>query len=81
MLKETKTRKLIAADPLANLLDSGMAQGEFITNDPQLTANILLGMENMPFMVYHNDRIDDPEFRDRMVEEVCIIVMNYLKGK
>jgi len=79
-LGEFQTRKLIAADPLANLLESGMAQGDFVARDPFLAANTVLGMVNMPFILYHNDRITDPIFRDRMVEEVITVVMIYLKG-
>jgi AcrR family transcriptional regulator len=79
--REIQTRKLIAADPLTYLLELGMAQGDFIARDPFLAANTVLGMVNMPFILYHNERINDPAFRDRMVEEVLTIAMFYLKGK
>jgi hypothetical protein len=38
-------------------------------------------MVNMPFMFFHSSRINDPGFRDRMVDEVLSAAMLYLKGK
>ncbi len=80
-LEELQTKKLIAADPLANLLKLGMERGDFVKRDPLLAATTALGMVNVPFILFHTGRIDDLVFRDRMVEEVLFAAMGYLKNK
>jgi AcrR family transcriptional regulator len=78
-LGEFQKRNLIAADLLASLLELGMERGDFISRDPLLTATTALGMVNVPFILFHTGRIDDPGFRDRMVDEVFSAAMLYLK--
>ncbi len=80
-LEEGLQKKLIAADPLADLLIIGMERGDFAQRDPLVAATTALGMVNMPFILFHNGRIDDPVFRDRMVEEVLLAAMQYLNAK
>jgi AcrR family transcriptional regulator len=77
---EFQNKKLIAADLLANILKMGMERGDFAKRDPLLAATTTLGIVNMPFILFHTGRIDDPEFRDRMVEEVLSAAMLYLKA-
>lgn len=78
-LQKGQQKKLIATDPLANLLKIGMERGNFAKRDPLLAATTVLGMVNMPFILFHTGRIDDPGFRDQMVEEVLSAAMQYLK--
>ncbi len=81
LLVEFQHRKLIAADVLASLLKTGMERGDFVTRDPLLAATTALGMVNVPFILFHTGRINDPVFRDQMVAEVLSAAMLYLKGK
>lgn len=78
-LEEGQQKKLIAADLLASLLELGMERGNFVERDPLLAATTALGMVNMPFILFHTGRVNDPVFRDRMVAEVLSAVMGYLK--
>jgi len=80
-LEELQTKKLIAADPLAHVLKIGMERGDFAERDPLLAATTVLGMVNVPFILFHIGRIDDPVFRDRMMAEVLLAAMGYLKNK
>ncbi|MCP4140129.1 MAG: TetR/AcrR family transcriptional regulator [Chloroflexi bacterium] len=80
-LEEGQQKKLIAADLLANLLKLGMERGDFAERDPLLAATTTLGMVNVPFILFHTGRIDDPVFRDRMVDEVLSAAMQYLGSK
>ena len=80
-LEEGQQKKLIAADSLANLLRIGMERGDFVKRDPLLAATTALGMVNVPFILFHTGRIDDPAFRDQMVAEVLSAAMGYLKTK
>ena len=81
LLVEFQHRKLIAADVLASLLKTGMERGDCVTRDPLLAATTALGMVNVPFILFHTGRINDPVFRDQMVAEVLSAAMLYLKGK
>jgi hypothetical protein len=81
LLEEFQNKKLIDADLLASLLELGMERRDFAERDPLLAATTALGMVNVPFILYHTGRIDDPGFRDQMVDEVLSAVMLYLKGK
>jgi len=76
--KGFKNVKLIAAEPLADLLKIGMERGDFTKRDPMLAATTVLGMVHMPFILCQSGRIDDPIFRDRLVEEALSIVNLYL---
>lgn len=76
-----QNKKLIAADILADLLKLGMERGDFAKRDPLLAANTVLGIVNVPFILFHTGRINDPVFRDHMVAEVLSAVKMYLEGK
>lgn len=78
-LQKGQQKKLIATDPLADLLRIGMERGDFAKRDPLLAATTALGMVNMPFILFHTGRIDDPEFRDQIIDEVLSAAMHYLK--
>jgi hypothetical protein len=80
-LQKGLQKKLIATDPLANLLKIGMERGDFAKRDTLLAATTALGMVNMPFILFHTGRIDNPGFRDQVVEEVFTAALIYLKGQ
>ena len=80
-LEEGQQKKLIAADFLASLLELGIERGDFAERDPLLAATTALGMVNVPFILFHTGRIDDPAFRDQMVDEVLSAAMGYLGKK
>ena len=69
-LEQGQQKKLIAADLLASLLELGMERGDFAERDPLLGATTALGMVNVPFILFHTGKVDDPAFRDKMVDEV-----------
>lgn len=74
-------KKLVAAGLLATLLQTGMERGDYETRDPLLAASTVLGMVHTPFFLFHTGRINDPAFRDHMVDEVRSIAMDYLVKK
>lgn len=78
-LEQGQQKKLIAADLLASLLELGMERGDFAERDPLLGATTALGMVNVPFILFHTGKVDDPAFRDKMVDEVLSAAMGYLK--
>jgi AcrR family transcriptional regulator len=79
-LKKRQKKQLIATDALAYLLRIGMQRGDFIKRDPLLAATTALGMVNMPFILFHTGRIDDPEFRDQIIDEMLSAAVHYLKN-
>ena len=80
-LEKGQQKKLIAADLLASLLEMGIERGDFAERDPLLAATTALGMVNMPFILFHTGRIDNPVFRDQMVDEALLAAMGYLAKK
>ena len=77
--EKTRLRMQNTVGLLADLLDLGMKRGAFAVRDPFLAAATMLGMVNMPFILFHSGRLADPDLRDRMVEEVLSAVMCYLR--
>lgn len=77
--EKTRLRTQHTVRLLADLLELGMKRGAFAVRDPFLAAATVLGMVNMPFILFHSGRLADPDLRDRMVEEVLSAVMCYLK--
>ena len=53
--------------------------GVFTTRQPFLAVGTVLAMVNTPFILYHSRKLIDPDLRDRMVEEVLLAAMGYLK--
>ena len=64
---------------LARIIKVGIAQRRFTPRDPFLAAATVLGMVNMPYILFHSGKIKDPEMRDRMADEVIDAVLGYLK--
>ena len=64
---------------LARLLKRGMDQGSFTIREPFLAAAMILGMVNMPHILFYNGKLADAALRDRMVDEALDAVMCYLK--
>ncbi|MBK9782167.1 MAG: TetR/AcrR family transcriptional regulator [Anaerolineales bacterium] len=79
--EENRQRTLNTVGHLAGLLQLGMASGVFENREPLLSAGTALAMVNTPYILFHNGRLADPTMRDRMVDEVFSIIMNYLKKK
>lgn len=79
--EENRQRTLNTVGHLAGLLQLGMESGVFENREPLLSAGTALAMINTPYILFHNGRLSDPTMRDRMVDEVFSIIMNYLKKK
>ncbi|MBT3313941.1 MAG: TetR/AcrR family transcriptional regulator [Anaerolineae bacterium] len=79
--EEKHQQRRAIVNQLARILKLGMERGDFEPRDPALTALTVLGMFNMPFMLFHNGRLPDESLRDRMVDEVFSAVMGYLGKK
>lgn len=81
MSPEEKWEQTMAnVEHLAKLLKAGMFRGDFETRDPFLAASTVLGMINMPFILFHNRRLRDTNMLDRMVNEVLTIALSYLRN-
>jgi AcrR family transcriptional regulator len=78
-LDENRQRMRDTIGYLARIIKIGMTQGCFTVRDPFLAAATVLGMVNMPYILFHSGKIKDPEMRDRMAEEVIGAAMGYLK--
>ncbi len=77
-LEQKRQRMQGTVEQLARLLKKGMGQGKFTCTDPTLAAVTLLGMVNMPYILYQSGKLVDPEFRDRIVDEVLSAALMYL---
>jgi AcrR family transcriptional regulator len=78
-LEENRQRMQATVGQLAGLLKLGMERGEFKPRDPFLAAASVLGMVNTPSILFHTGKLADPLLRDRMVDEVLVAAMTYLK--
>ena len=78
-LVENRQRMRDTIGYLARLIMFGIEQGKFEKREPFLAAATVLGMVNMPYILFHSGKIKDPEMRDRMAEEVIAAAMGYLK--
>lgn len=65
---------------LARLIQIGTERGQFEDREPFLAAAVVLGMVNLPYILFHSGKIRDMEIRDRMVVEVIGAAMGYLKS-
>jgi AcrR family transcriptional regulator len=66
---------------LAGILKIGMERDDFEPRDPLLAAVTVVGIINIPFVLYHTGKLPDLSLRDRVVDEVLSAAMLYLKGK
>ena len=66
---------------LAVLLELGMAEGAFARRDALMAAISVLGMVNVPNILYFSGKVLDPRVRDRMVAEMLPAAMLYLETK
>ena len=78
---EKHQQRRAIVNQLARILKLGMERGDFESRDPALTALTVLGMFNMPFMLFHSGRLPDESLRDRMVDEVFLAARGYLGKK
>jgi AcrR family transcriptional regulator len=76
---ENRQRMQATVGQLANLLQKGMEHGVFAARNPFLAAGTVLAMVNTPYILFHSGKLVDPDLRDRMVEEVLVAAMGYLK--
>lgn len=74
-----ETRAVI--DQIAGILKLGMEQGNFEERDPRLTAITMMGMINLPFIMFHSGKLVDPAIRDRIIDEMYTALMLYLENK
>lgn len=79
-LDESIERMQITISRLAALIKLGMERGTFERRDPLLAAGTVLGMVNMPFILFQNGKIKDPVMRDRIADEVMGAALGYLKS-
>jgi AcrR family transcriptional regulator len=79
VLEHKRELRLEIVNHLARLLNLGMEREELSTRDPYLAASTVLGMANMPYILFHSGKIEDPNFRDGMVKEALLAVELYLK--
>jgi AcrR family transcriptional regulator len=77
--EENRERMQATIGQLAHWLSLGMERGVFERREPWLAAGTVLGMVNMPYILFHSGKLADPELRDRMVEEVLKAAMGYLR--
>ncbi len=61
---------------LANLIKLGMDRGDFAPCEPFLAAATVLGMVNIPHILFHSGKLTDPALRDRMEKEVLFAAMD-----
>ncbi|MBT3313931.1 MAG: TetR/AcrR family transcriptional regulator [Anaerolineae bacterium] len=80
-LSKNRSSKFVALALFINLIKIGIERGDFEERDPLLAAHTVLGIINMPFVLYHTGRVVDALLRDRMADEIFPNVMGYLKGK
>jgi AcrR family transcriptional regulator len=74
---EARTREQLRH--LQALIEIGIERGEFAVRDSFLAAASAVCMINGPLMLYHNGRMNDPDLRDRMVDEILSITLAYLR--
>lgn len=77
--EENRQRMQATVGQLANILEKGMDTGVFIARHPFLAAGTVLAIVNTPYILFHSGKLIDPDLRDRMVEEVLVTAMGYLK--
>jgi AcrR family transcriptional regulator len=78
-LEENRQRMQATVERLAALIKLGMERGTFERRDPFLAAGTVLGMVNMPHILFHSGKLVNPAMRDHMVKEVLSAAMAYLK--
>lgn len=77
--EENRQRTLNTVGHLAGLIQQGIEFGFFENRESFLAAGTALAMVNTPYILFHSGKLIDPLMRDRMVEEVFSVAMNYLK--
>jgi AcrR family transcriptional regulator len=77
--EENRQRMQATVGRLAALIRLGMERGTFETRDPILAAGTVLGMINMPHILFHSGKLFNPAMRDQMAQEVLSAAMAYLK--
>ncbi len=65
---------------LARLIKTGIERGNYTAREPVLAAATVLGMINMPYILFHSGKMVDPDLRDRMAGEALGAALNYLKS-
>ncbi|MFN8441172.1 MAG: TetR/AcrR family transcriptional regulator [Caldilineaceae bacterium] len=79
--KESRLRMYNTVGNLAKLLAIGMGKGDYVRRDPFLAAGVILGMVNLPSILFHSGKIVDTFVRDRMVAEMFSAAKIYLKNE
>jgi hypothetical protein len=76
---ENRRRMQATVGQLANIMQKGIDTGAFTACQPFLAAGMALAIVNTPYLLFHSGKLIDPDLRDRMVEEVLVAAMGYLK--
>ena len=77
---KNRTSKFVALNTFIKLIKIGIERGDFEERDPTLAAHTVLGMINMPFVLFYTGRVVDPVIKDQMADEIFSNVMGYLKS-
>jgi AcrR family transcriptional regulator len=80
-LEHSRQRMRGTVGYLARLLKIGMEQGKFAGREPVLAAATVLGMVNLPYILFYSGKMVDPEMRDRMADEMLAAALGYLKNR
>lgn len=78
-VEQTRLRLQVTVGTLANILKLGMERGVFAPREPLLTAATVLGMVNMPYVLFYTGKLANPTLRDKMVDEMLTAALLYLK--
>jgi Mn2+/Fe2+ NRAMP family transporter len=77
--EESRQRMQATVGRLSALVKLGMERGAFEMRDPLLAAGTVLGMVNMPYILFYSGKLVNPVMRDLMVKEVLSATLTYLK--
>jgi AcrR family transcriptional regulator len=75
---QTRARMQSNVQHLARLIDIGIKQGVFQKRDPQLAAAAVLGMMNIPLILFHSGRLPSAAMRDQLAGEMLEAAIRYL---
>lgn len=78
-LEQNRQRMFANVSFLARLIKLGIERGNFAEREPFLAAATVLGMINMPYILFYSGKMIDPTLRDRMANEMIHAALGYLK--
>ncbi len=75
---QSRQRIQTSVEQLARMLKLGMEQGVFARRDPFVAAGIAIQIVNMPYILFHSGRLQNPLMRDILAGESLSAAMIYL---